>query len=57
MTSARWIKSSYSSANGDCVELTSTLDRIRDSKNPHGPTLLVDAARLIQAIKSGHFDR
>ncbi|MFM9594639.1 DUF397 domain-containing protein [Streptomyces scabiei] len=35
-------KSSYSGAQGDCVEvaLTSTGGRaIRDSKNPHGPLL------------------
>ncbi|MBB5154914.1 DUF397 domain-containing protein [Saccharopolyspora phatthalungensis] len=57
MTVHRWLKSSYSSANGDCVELADTLDRIRDSKDPHGPTLGIDVAGFVRAVKDGRFDR
>jgi hypothetical protein len=39
--SATWKKSSFSTNNGECVELTHTADRMaaRDSKNPDGPVL------------------
>jgi hypothetical protein len=52
-----WRKSSYSANTGTCVEITSALDRIRDSKNPHGPTLQVDVAGFVRAVKTGRFDR
>jgi hypothetical protein len=39
------------------VELRSGLDQVRDSKNPAGPTLRVDASALIGAIRDGRFDR
>jgi hypothetical protein len=57
VTNFYWRKSSYSSLNGDCVELTNTLDAVRDSKDPHGPTLKVNVAKFVQALKSGKFDR
>ncbi|QIZ37503.1 DUF397 domain-containing protein [Saccharopolyspora sp. ASAGF58] len=57
MLTQQWIKSSYSSANGDCVELTTTLDAIRDSKDPHGPTLSVDVSTFVRAVQQGRFDR
>ncbi|MBB5154915.1 DUF397 domain-containing protein [Saccharopolyspora phatthalungensis] len=57
MAAYRWIKSSYSSANGNCVELAVTLDRVRDSKDPHGPTLGIDVAPFVRAVKDGRFDR
>ncbi|GDY34014.1 DUF397 domain-containing protein [Gandjariella thermophila] len=57
MTIPRWRKSSRSHQNGACVELSNTLDEIRDSKNPTGPTLRADAAALVTAIKAGRFDR
>lgn len=53
--SVRWKKSSDTFET--CVEVAHTLDLLRDSKNPHGPTLSADAARLLTAIKAGHFDR
>ena len=36
-----WRKASRSAANGECVEVASTLGRIsvRDSKDPEGPVL------------------
>ena len=49
----RWRKSSYSSQGPNCVELS--VDRIRDSKNPDGPTLHVDVGKLVAAIKRGRF--
>ncbi|WP_397545019.1 DUF397 domain-containing protein [Saccharopolyspora pogona] len=52
----RWRKSSHSNPNGDCVELTSTLDQIRDSKDPNGPTLKVDVPAFVRAVKNGRFD-
>lgn len=30
----RWRKSTHSGMESDCIELASTLDAIRDSKNP-----------------------
>ncbi|QIZ33543.1 DUF397 domain-containing protein [Saccharopolyspora sp. ASAGF58] len=58
MTNSKiWIKSSRSQNTTTCVELTTDLDEIRDSKDPHGPTLRVDVAGFVQAVKSGRFDR
>ncbi|WP_380284597.1 DUF397 domain-containing protein [Kitasatospora purpeofusca] len=37
-----WRKSSYSNGQGDCIEIAATLTDtvpVRDSKDPHGPTL------------------
>lgn len=37
-----WKKSSYSAANGDCIEVATTDDEViavRDSKDPKGPIL------------------
>lgn len=53
-----WRKSRRSGQNGNCVEVSSS-GRIRDSKNPTGPTLdvgqeAVDA--LIECARSGRFN-
>ncbi|MGY0061352.1 DUF397 domain-containing protein [Streptomyces sp. LZ34] len=44
---ARWRKSTYSNpGGGDCLEVADNLPGIvpvRDSKNPHGPTLIFSA--------------
>lgn len=52
----RWIKSSYTD-NANCVELATTLDRLRDSKDPDGPKLKVDVSTFLRAVKDGRFDR
>lgn len=57
MSRIRWIKSSYTNANGACVELATTLDAVRDSKDPNGPVLRLDVRRLVRAVKGGRFDR
>lgn len=54
--STTWTKSSYTGGNGNCVELTTTLDRLRDSKDPDGPTLRVDVAAFVKAVRAGRFD-
>jgi hypothetical protein len=53
----RWRKSSYSGSGPNCVELAGTLDRIRDSKHPTGPTLHIDLAGFLSKIKTGGFQR
>jgi hypothetical protein len=56
MTDGTWRKSSYSGESNACVEVTTSLDEIRDSKDPSGPTLRVGrrgVSALIQAIKDG----
>jgi hypothetical protein len=51
----RWVKSSRSGgAAENCVELAP--GRVRDSKNPEGPTLTVDLPRLLDAVRTGRFD-
>lgn len=52
-----WRKSSRSQSGQTCVELSNTLREVRDSKNLGGPTLGVDAASLVRAVKLGGFDR
>ncbi|MFE6776868.1 DUF397 domain-containing protein [Streptomyces sp. NPDC057702] len=61
----QWIKSSYSTNGGNCVEwaparaaATGTVP-VRDSKDPHGPTLAFDAAAwaaFVTSVKVGDFD-
>lgn len=55
-----WRKSSYSGAQGDCVEVIdgySDGTPVRDSKAPHGPALVFPSAgwaSFVSAIKAGH---
>jgi Domain of unknown function (DUF397) len=50
----RWRRSSRSGGtNGNCVELAHTLNAVRDSKNPNGPSLRADLGRLVQVVKDG----
>lgn len=62
LSRAAWVKSSYSNGGGGaCVEWapsaahTGTVP-VRDSKDPHGPTLLLPAAgwtSFIAAVRDG----
>ncbi len=57
-TTPRWRRSSRSQNGGDCVELSHTLDAVRDSKNPAGtPLPVTNVAALLNDIKHGRFDR
>ena len=56
-----WRKSSFSSSNGDCVELASdgALVYVRDSKDPDGGTLVLTPeawGELLGAARSGELD-
>jgi hypothetical protein len=58
-----WRKSSYSGANGDCVEIADLPAggrAVRDSKNPDGGFFRFGAgewAAFVQSVKAGEFDR
>lgn len=56
LSAARWRKSSYSNTNGgSCVEIADDfpgLVPVRDSKNPHGPALLIPAAAWTAFVSS-----
>jgi hypothetical protein len=45
-----WRKSSYTAEQGQCVELASTGDMVRDSKDPEGPVLVFSQKRLAAFI-------
>ncbi|MCX4766982.1 DUF397 domain-containing protein [Streptomyces sp. NBC_01275] len=58
----RWMKSSHSSAQGNCVEVAA-LDggdvALRNSRDPHGPALVYTPAELaafVAGAKDGEFD-
>ncbi|MFI2026526.1 DUF397 domain-containing protein [Streptomyces buecherae] len=60
----RWTKSSYSNNGGACVEVATNLAAahdiipVRDSKDPHGPTLTFDTTAwhaFVAGIKAGDF--
>ncbi|MEU9111426.1 DUF397 domain-containing protein [Streptomyces sp. NPDC048483] len=60
LSAAHWRKSSYSDHNGgSCLEVRDDLPGVvpvRDSKAPHGPTLVIPAAgwtAFVTAIKCG----
>ncbi|MEV5384941.1 DUF397 domain-containing protein [Streptomyces sp. NPDC052721] len=59
LSDALWFKSSYSNeSGGDCVEVADGIPGtipVRDSKTPHGPTLLLPPTAwtpFITALKS-----
>ncbi|MFI9628735.1 DUF397 domain-containing protein [Streptomyces sp. NPDC052042] len=63
-TTLSWVKSSYSNNGGSCVEwaprsaATTGTVPIRDSKDPHGPALIVPAhafTSFVAGIKAGKF--
>lgn len=60
LTSVQWRKSSYSSGNGQCVEvaLAQGVMAIRDSKNPAGPALVFDHdtwSAFVRGVTAGEF--
>ncbi|MDT0453279.1 DUF397 domain-containing protein [Streptomyces hesseae] len=54
-----WRKSSYSGVQSDCIEIADglpALTPVRDSKNPHGPTLLFETSAwstFVHGLKTG----
>ncbi|MBB0243441.1 DUF397 domain-containing protein [Streptomyces alkaliphilus] len=57
-----WFKSSYSGNGGQCVEVAANLAGplgvvpVRDSKNPHGPALILPTASFasfVTGIRAG----
>ncbi|WP_021592164.1 DUF397 domain-containing protein [Actinomadura welshii] len=55
LTNLTWRKASRSGENGgDCVELAKVAGAVavRDSKDPHGPILLLTRAALRTAVQS-----
>lgn len=52
MNVVRWRKSSHSGGDGNsaCVEVAQDLHAVRDSKNPDGPVLTVDAQALLAHV-------
>jgi hypothetical protein len=56
-----WKKSSYSFANGNCIEIQQVADSVwmRDSKHPAGPLLrftLSEWDAFISGVRNGEFD-
>lgn len=56
-----WHKARRSTANGQCVEIASTVGNIamRDSKDPEGPILIYTAAEFsafLEGARNGGFD-
>jgi hypothetical protein len=62
LADAQWRKSSYSSGNGQCVEVAQNVPGIvavRDSKDKSGPALVFgpsDWTAFLSGIASGQFD-
>jgi hypothetical protein len=61
LTSADWRKASYSSNNGNCVEVARNLPGVvvvRDSKDPDGPVLVFTRAEwraFLSGARAGEF--
>jgi hypothetical protein len=58
MTNERsWRKASFSISNSQCVELTGTLDAIRDSKAVSQVLTVRGIPQLVRHVKDGKFAR
>ena len=55
-TQVRWLKSSRSGAESNCVEVSHDLNAVRDSKNPN-VILRYDVRRLLDVVKADSFTR
>lgn len=59
----KWVKSSFSYANGECVEVQLFDDgsaNVRNSRDPHGPVLRFTPGEwdsFARGVKNGEFDR
>lgn len=57
-----WVKSSFSGANGECVEVAQLSNgevAMRNSRDPSGPALVYTRAEIsafVAGVKSGEFD-
>ena len=62
LSRAEWHKSSYSSQDGNCVEVATNLSgmvAVRDSKNPDGPRLIFshdEWRAFVAAVRAGELD-
>ncbi|SDZ25770.1 protein of unknown function [Saccharopolyspora shandongensis] len=61
LAGARWITSSYSGGNGNCVEVAVGLEHagVRDTKDRAGGALIVPERQwrsFINAVKSAHYE-
>ncbi|MFF3114649.1 DUF397 domain-containing protein [Kitasatospora sp. NPDC057904] len=62
LTTAHWLKSSFSQQGGNCIEVApgfTGVMPIRDSKDPSGPALVFTAdawQSFITAIRADEFD-
>lgn len=57
MSTVDWRKSSYSTGEGECVEVTafsSDAIGVRDSKNPDGPHLLLSRSAFRALVSECH---
>lgn len=62
LSKAAWRKSSYSSGNGQCVEVAyvSEVVAMRDSKNPTGSALVFTSGEFdtfVRGVMDGEFDQ
>lgn len=57
MTEPRWRKSSFTGNQGNCVELASTMDAIRDSKNPAYRLPVVGLRDLLETVRHDRLTR
>jgi hypothetical protein len=58
---ARWVKSRYSNAEGNCVEVARVDGGVamRNSRDPDGPALVytnAEVAAFVAGAKAGEFD-